>query len=273
MAKCKLIRSSIPAKITFENMHLAWTNLSPTSDYAAQQITLNIGDYGTYNKIRVEAHLGKSDNRSVYTEFDISDSSACLRYEYTGATNISVRRRDIINDGNNQITFGGGYFQVAGQTLLNDNSQLIPIRVYVYNSNPTAKVTAIASSVKTNAQNCMMSDGVTSVEDVLNYSTSEHVVGKWIDGSTLYEKTIDCGALPNGTSKIVSHNIDNINEVLNIENIVIRDDGLVFRTFESFSSSGGFVYYVTKTDITLIAASGANVYTKFYVTIRYTKTS
>lgn len=35
------------------------------------------------------------------------------------------------------------------------------------------------------------------------YSTEEHIVGEWIDGKTLYEKTIDCGNLPNSATKKV----------------------------------------------------------------------
>lgn len=35
----------------------------------------------------------------------------------------------------------------------------------------------------------------------INYSTTEHVIGTWIDGKTLYEKTVDCGALPNNDTK------------------------------------------------------------------------
>lgn len=48
------------------------------------------------------------------------------------------------------------------------------------------------------------------------YSTDEKVIGKWIDGSTLYEKTIDLGNLPNNTTKNVVHSISNLDKVINI---------------------------------------------------------
>ena len=105
------------------------------------------------------------------------------------------------------------------------------------------------------------------------YSETEHVIGEWIDGSVLYEKTIDCGALPSGTLKNVAHNISNLNKVVEIKNIAIREDGEVFRTFESFGSSGLVVSYVTKTYVTISAPSGSDAYDKCYVTIRYTKTA
>ena len=49
------------------------------------------------------------------------------------------------------------------------------------------------------------------------YSTDEHVVGKWIDGSNVYEKVIDIGALPNSTTKTVNHGIENLGRALKIE--------------------------------------------------------
>lgn len=42
-----------------------------------------------------------------------------------------------------------------------------------------------------------------------NYSTSEAVIGKWIDGRPIYRKVVDVGALPNNTHKDVAHEITN----------------------------------------------------------------
>lgn len=109
-------------------------------------------------------------------------------------------------------------------------------------------------------------------KNTIIFSETEQAIGEWIDGSTLYEKTIDCGALPSGSPKSVAHNINNINKVVEIKNIAIRDDEEVFRIFESFGSSGLIVSYVTKTNVTISAPSGSNVYDECYVIIRYTKT-
>lgn len=43
------------------------------------------------------------------------------------------------------------------------------------------------------------------------YSTSETVIGKWINGKPLYRKVIDCGAAPNNTSKQVNTGISYTN--------------------------------------------------------------
>lgn len=49
-----------------------------------------------------------------------------------------------------------------------------------------------------------------------DYSTTEKIVGTWIDGKPIYQKTIDFGTLPNNTTKSVNHNISNIDTIVNI---------------------------------------------------------
>ena len=57
-------------------------------------------------------------------------------------------------------------------------------------------------------------------EDMHNYSTTEHIVGTWTDGSTLYEKTVEVGTLTYGTSwNEMAHNISNVNKVISIQGI------------------------------------------------------
>ena len=49
-----------------------------------------------------------------------------------------------------------------------------------------------------------------------NYSTSEAIIGKWIDGRPIYRKVIDFGALPNNTHKEVAHNIADLDLVIKL---------------------------------------------------------
>ena len=51
-------------------------------------------------------------------------------------------------------------------------------------------------------------DAIDEICDRMNYSTTEHVIGKWIDNKPLYEKVISFGALPNNTSKSVPHGLN-----------------------------------------------------------------
>lgn len=41
----------------------------------------------------------------------------------------------------------------------------------------------------------------------IQYSTTERVIGVWADGTTLYQKVIDFGALPNASEKSVPHGL------------------------------------------------------------------
>ena len=42
------------------------------------------------------------------------------------------------------------------------------------------------------------------------YSTNEKNIGKWIDGRALYRKVVDCGTMPNATSKTISTGLSNV---------------------------------------------------------------
>ena len=58
-----------------------------------------------------------------------------------------------------------------------------------------------------------------------NYSTTEQVVGTWIDGKKLYCKVINLGNLPNATSKDVALGITNLNYVVMIQGYAIVPEG------------------------------------------------
>lgn len=57
-----------------------------------------------------------------------------------------------------------------------------------------------------------------------NYSTSEVDTGfKWIDGKTIYKKTVDIGNLPNAQNKTVAHGITGTFIVLSISGHATND--------------------------------------------------
>ena len=51
------------------------------------------------------------------------------------------------------------------------------------------------------------------LNEKLNYSTEEKVVGTWIDGKPLYRRMFDFGTLPNNSEVSKSHNIANIKHI------------------------------------------------------------
>ena len=72
-----------------------------------------------------------------------------------------------------------------------------------------------------------MSEIVTPLPGVMSrrmkYSTDEQIVGEWIDGKPLYQKTVDLGVLTNG--KVVNHNISNIAQIVDVQGIAFLSNG------------------------------------------------
>lgn len=104
------------------------------------------------------------------------------------------------------------------------------------------------------------------------YSTDEQVIGEWIDGSTLYQKTIDFGALPNNTSKSVNHNISNLNRVVYFLSTAQNSSGTGRPIPDANTSSlnSQIRTYWDSTKVYIATAADQSAYTA-YVTLQYTK--
>lgn len=102
------------------------------------------------------------------------------------------------------------------------------------------------------------------------YSTEEKVVGRWIDGKPIYEKTINCGLLPNNSR-------NNFASLTNVD-LLIYMNGFAYSTGNSrplpFSAGGTNdirLDYVNG-DVGIVTFSDWSSYTG-YVIVRYTKTT
>lgn len=120
-----------------------------------------------------------------------------------------------------------------------------------------------------------------------NYSTEEHIVGTWIDGKPVYEKTVIANKsdLAADVASYYSHGISDIDSVIGYEvyfrftNGAISDINYVpeYYTQEARLSASWCcsINYVSKTQISYMM--GSNVYAsdidKMIATIRYTKTT
>lgn len=107
--------------------------------------------------------------------------------------------------------------------------------------------------------------------DQSTYSTTEKAVGTWIDGSTIYRKTIEFGSLPNATTKNVAHNISNLSHVVKVE--AIAKSGTRFFPLPS-AQPDSLTYIIRVT----VEGSNINIVTgadrsdfNAYVTLYYTK--
>lgn len=109
----------------------------------------------------------------------------------------------------------------------------------------------------------------------MDYSTTEVNTGvKWIDGSAIYKKTINIGALPNSTTKNTAHNISNLGQVLRIEGFTTNGTN----TYELPRVMIGGTQYqaqiqVNSTNIQIDTGDDLSSYTTTYVTLYYTKSS
>ena len=98
----------------------------------------------------------------------------------------------------------------------------------------------------------------------VNYSSTEHIIGTWTDGTTLYEKTVNCGSMGNNTTTSAAHGITNLKTVHAFEAVASRAS-------EMFALPTPDVFvYANATDINIQTTSNWSAYTAI-VTIRYTK--
>ena len=108
-----------------------------------------------------------------------------------------------------------------------------------------------------------------------DYSTTEKIVGTWIDGKPLYQKTVDCGALPNATSINKAHNISNIDKIINTYGIGINNVGIsiiVGGCSTNTNHTGDIGLAVTRSNISLLTYMDRSNYNA-YITLQYTKTT
>ena len=108
-----------------------------------------------------------------------------------------------------------------------------------------------------------------------SYRTYETQVGYWIDGKPLYQKTIDCGALPNAGNKSVAHGISNIKRIINFYGYAYRQTDDTFIVLPHVQNNVSSIVWLScnMTDIGITSDSNRSTYAESYITIQYTKTT
>lgn len=78
-------------------------------------------------------------------------------------------------------------------------------------SRRTNNTSVTLTNVKLTIQYTKTTDAANSFKygNETDYSTEEKIVGTWIDGKPIYQKVINCGALPNTSQKNISTGISN----------------------------------------------------------------
>lgn len=108
--------------------------------------------------------------------------------------------------------------------------------------------------------------------DPNDYSTSEKIVGTWIDGSTLYQKTINFGALPNNTNKYVALPSGiTVGKIKSVEGFSTSGSATLTLPFSSTDATGIVMLFVDGNGIGVTTAKDRSSFTTCYITIQYTK--
>jgi hypothetical protein len=259
--------------INAEYMTLLWENPNTTQSFASQTITLSSADY---DFLLIECSVATSADWRE--SFIASKSANTIFASFTiglnpGTAQIGAYIRKFTKVSDTSISVDNATKNWYGSINAIDNTLCIPIAVYGIKKDFQFKVNAIATELSTRADHCFLSDGETSVEDTLNYSTEEQYGGKWIDGSNWYYKTVVLGALPNATAKNVPHGISNLNKVIKISGTMQSGTTAYPLPMVDNSNMAAQVTVLVLGDNVRIACGSDRSSYNGYVILRYTKTS
>lgn len=188
-------------------------------------------------------------------------------------------RLKVFKDGNGN-TYGGARSCATGANgLVICNSS--EASVALSGTGATTEVKAVGINYVIKATSGLETGQQEYVLQALNeagsYSTQEVATGKkWIDGKPIYRKVVDCGALPNATTKAVAHNISNLGQVITIKGIAKRlSDGAYFpipwtSTYATFNYN--YTIYITQTEVIVGTLTDRTSETAIAI-IEYTKTT
>lgn len=143
--------------------------------------------------------------------------------------------------------------------------------------NETADVAVINSNmdiIDTKMKEIENSGGGSSGGGSVNYSTEEQVIGTWIDGSILYQKTYYCGNIGNNTITNTPLNINYLRKIVYIGGVAmsVNNNAIVRPLPQVDNSSMSNCIRIDTTDTLLRTITSGDWSTyDAYITIRYTK--
>lgn len=196
---------------------------------------------------------------------------------------------DTVVDANTMFATGNGGFI---QTPVINGALSGSVRLSVYNNSYTVaslqnkfRLEQLSGTAVMGGSSCYVTIQYTKTTDSAvdsygtdtTYSTDEHVVGSWIDGKPLYQKTINTGALPNATTKNVAHGISNLGFVVSLIGYAKQSSGtpvyINFPFVSELSADKNIKLIVSGANISIQSQNNYSGFTESYVTIQYTKSS
>lgn len=115
-----------------------------------------------------------------------------------------------------------------------------------------------------------------------HYSTTERLIGTWIDGKPLYEKTVQVTSIPNNNMTDTAHGISNIDTIVDISgtlhtlaSVASNNTWTQIPRIQDNATNANIGIEVNNTNIRLKGRTQnyAEIFDKAYVTIQYTKTT
>lgn len=126
--------------------------------------------------------------------------------------------------------------------------------------------------VQTNVEN-EINRVETKINNAIIYSTTEKVIGNWINGKPIYRKVVDLGDAPNNTLSTISHGISNIESIVNLYGYI--SDGSSYLPIPNVVASSGARLQLSanKNAIFLGSSTDRSSFKECYAIIEYTKTT
>lgn len=138
------------------------------------------------------------------------------------------------------------------------------------------EIDSAKAEIPTDADIAVIAD--TEIKDYLSYGDTEKVIGKWIDGSDLYEKAVTFGALPSGSTVGAEYTlgITGVDKIIDYSLIV--SDSTDYINLPFYSSSTEYVingYLEKKSDNSIVAVisvgTNRSSFNENKAIVRYTK--
>ena len=213
------------------------------------------------------------------SQFSASDIYLSFRVDVASGNNLSYDILSVIYDATDPIENGHFY------KCVNNSGVYSWQEIFVQDNLSAGDGIVIDSIANTVSADIMpsadMSEVVSPLPGVMSrrmkYSTEEQIIGEWIDGKPIYQKTVNFGALPNATIKNVAHNINNIGYVVSINAVATNGTyylELNYAPQSDFNTSTPRAnVYLNGTQITI--ESGNYNFSSYsaYITVQYTKST
>ena len=144
-----------------------------------------------------------------------------------------------------------------------------------YVNTTTGDLEDLETTAKTDVVSAIneLNTNINSLDGRDNYSTTEQVIGTWIDGKPIYRKVIQCGALPNSANKDVAHNIQNFGETISCRGMAVRTSDERALTIPDSTPSAEIVCGATNENVYITTHNDRSSFDDSFLILEYTKTT